>query len=135
MVQLASIDLLNSWKKESTLSELRKDLSTENDQDGEAIFDLMHNSSKIFYINSNLILNDTEIKTLSQEALRDEISPNKVREQMYEILENPDYEAPNENPNTIIKQKLMLEIQGRIKDAEDGWGNWLKSEIDVIDPI
>jgi len=135
MVQLASIDLLNSWKKESTSSELRKDLSTENDQDGEAIFDLMHNSSKICYINSNLILNDTEIETLSQEALRDEISPNKIQEQMYEILENPNYEALNENPDTIVKQKLMLEIQGRIKDAEDGWGNWLESEIDAIDPI
>ena len=84
---------------------------------------------------ANLILNDTEIETLSQEALRDEISPDKVREQMYEILENPEYEAPNENPDTIVKQKLMLEIQRRIKDAEDGWLNWLESEIDAIDPI
>lgn len=135
MVQLSSIDLLNSWKKESTSSELRKDLSTENDQDGDAIFDLMLNSSKICYINSNLILNDTEIETLSQEAIRDEISPNKVREQMYEIIENPDYEVPNENPNTIVKRKLKLEIQGRIKDAEDGWENWLERKIDEIDPI
>ena len=135
MVQLASIDLLNSWKKESSSPELGENPTSENGPNGTAIYDLMFSSSKICYIKSNLILNNTEIKSITQEALLDEISPNKVREQMYEIFEKNDHMVANQDPDRIVKQKLMAEIQGRIKSAEEGWVNWLEAEIDSVEPI
>ena len=54
---------------------------------------------------------------------------------MYEIFEKNDHMVANQDPDRIVKQKLMAEIQGRIKSAEEGWVNWLEAEIDSVEPI
>ena len=124
MIVLASLDLLNAWKKESSSGKA-----------SEAIYELMFVMSRACYIKSFAILDHEERKKIAQEALMEKLSPNSVMGEMEQIIKNPDYKVEDESPETVVEEKLELHADANVLVANEAWEKWVNTDFDAFEAI